>query len=259
MRHNGRASSRREPCVASFPSSSVRSQRSCLRPAARLRRLQARERDRRCRNEPRGDARRLLSGRSLRHRFLRAESRQGQLRRLRRRVCGWRGLRSDGLRDVVPDRSEEVRSGVFDTQSDAKHCGGCNAACPAPLNGTAGCAGGACKAQCNSGYRLCGASCVAESPTACGATCKVCPSNQGTCAIKCNAGYQPCATGCCLIAPVCKPDGASCTTRAECCNDICFASRCLCMSPGQSCESDKQCCNGKKCGFYDGSPNECIP
>ena len=177
-------------------------------------------------------------------------------------VCG-----PSGCATSCPSNLKKCGQACVDTQTDAQHCGACNAGCPAPANGSASCSGGSCKAQCNAGYRLCGASCVAESPTSCGATCKVCPStangtplcNAGACSIKCNVGYQACATGCCVIAPVCKADGASCTNKAECCHDICFASMCLCMQPGQSCDNDKQCCNGKKCGFYDGSPNKCIP
>jgi len=31
------------------------------------------------------------------------------------------------------------------------------------------------------------------------------------------------------------------------------------MAVGASCREDKNCCDGKKCGFYDGSPDKCKP
>jgi hypothetical protein len=181
------------------------------------------------------------------------------------RVCGPTGCGTScgpGL--------EACGGSCVDKATDEKHCGTCNNACPSTANGVASCVNRNCTVKCNTGFNYCTGQCVASSPTSCGPTCKTCtaPANatptctaQETCGFKCNIGYGLCAgdpTRCCLTAPVCSALGATCNSDSQCCTNVCLV-QCLCMSVGQSCTEDRNCCDGKKCGFYDGSPNKCKP
>jgi len=96
-----------------------------------------------------------------------------------------------------------------DPQTSVNHCGACNHTCPAPPNGTATCAGGACGFTCQMGYHACGGTCAANTDVAaCGAACTACPAPpnatpecmNNACTFQCAAGFADCnmnpADGC---------------------------------------------------------------
>src|SRR5207237_5189537 len=63
-----------------------------------------------------------------------------------------------------------------DSHSDVDNCGSCGHVCSAPAGGSVSCFG-ICVPACPSQQFLCGNACVAESVTACGSACAVCPAS----------------------------------------------------------------------------------
>ncbi len=96
-----------------------------------------------------------------------------------------------------------------DTTTDPAGCGASCTACAIPESGSATCGMGVCGIECNSGYHVCGATCVSDAAVAtCGTRCSPCtaPPNavatcDGTsCGFNCDAGYYASA-GTCVAVP----------------------------------------------------------
>ncbi len=101
-----------------------------------------------------------------------------------------------------------------DLQTDPLRCGGCDAACPVPANGSASCAAGVCGRACNAGFADCndnpadGCESSLSAVTSCGACRALCPEPanasatcaSGACGISCAPGFGDCdgdaANGC---------------------------------------------------------------
>ncbi len=94
-----------------------------------------------------------------------------------------------------------------DFQTDASHCGMCGSICPALVNASASCRGGACSFACNTGFADCDGSAangceanLGSSVTACGACGRACapPHATGACStgscsvVACAVGFGDC-------------------------------------------------------------------
>lgn len=166
--------------------------------------------------------------------------------------------------------------------TDVTNCGGCGMICPAPVNGVAGCAMGACSvASCTGTYKDCnglvGDGCEVDSksdPNNCGACGMKCagfpnamPACDGSaCTIgTCNAGYKDCdnkpqngcethtdadANNCGACGNVCKPviNGSGGCANGACGVGACSGTFKDCDGqPNNGCEVDTSTDN-KNCG-----------
>jgi Cys-rich repeat protein len=125
--------------------------------------------------------------------------------------------------------------------SDPRSCGRCGAACPAPANGTAGCAFGVCSVgACDPGFANCDGlaangceAALATSGTHCGACGRACTGGQS-----CAGGVCQCPTGQTLCAGLCTSTGTdvrNCGACGRACSvgQVCNGGVCQCP-PGQS-------------------------
>ncbi len=94
-----------------------------------------------------------------------------------------------------------------DPTSDPNNCGGCGNRCPGDPHGQATCISSVCGLQCNSGYGLCGGSCIAWDPDHCGSCTNSCPAAPlhgyrtctglpPQCGFGCYSPYSPCGNSC---------------------------------------------------------------
>ncbi|MFO0604471.1 MAG: hypothetical protein U0324_14920 [Polyangiales bacterium] len=167
------------------------------------------------------------------------------------------------------------------------HCGACGHACPAPANGTARCAGGACGVgSCNAGFADCDANpangCEVSTLTStahCGACGRACPARPntaascaaGACAYACLAGFADCdgnaANGCEVdlradegncgaCGRACAaPSGGSAVCAAGVCGASCAAGQTDCSGTCRATASDVNHCGacGHACSFPNGT------
>ncbi|MEZ4406445.1 MAG: MXAN_6577-like cysteine-rich protein [Polyangiales bacterium] len=154
-------------------------------------------------------------------------------------VCGFSCLPGHGDCDGDPANGCEV-----DLTTDVTRCGSCTNACPAPANGTAACAGGACViGMCATGFGDCdrdpSTGCETNTDTAvshcgaCGAACSpglTCEG--GRCVVPCPDGFVRCGGVCAQLSydpSNCGACGNRCATGA-----VCSAGRCVSTcGPGQ--------------------------
>jgi hypothetical protein len=117
------------------------------------------------------------------------------------------------------------------------------------------CESGACAPTgCNSGFRLCGGSCI---PTASCCTSADCPSvangatacSGGSCVIMCNSGYTSCGGACLTLTDSnnCGGCGVACLAGQACCGMQCvgvLSDAANCGACGSPCSPGAACCNG---------------
>jgi len=172
------------------------------------------------------------------------------------------------------------------TTNDAAHCGGCNRPCPAVTNGQAVCQQGVCSKKCNSGYHLCGDTCLSDKSTAsCGAACSPCEVPAGaratcdgkTCgfscisstALKCSDGCYPnddencgtCGNNCAASGKLCdKGSCVQCRSNADCGGSTryCVKNQCKRCEPGNNstCGECQTCSSAGTC-VSSGTPKVC--
>ncbi len=145
-----------------------------------------------------------------------------------------------GGRDAGPDSCETPRATCggtcVNTETDARHCGGCGVACP----DGAFCSMGMCTRTCPSGLRACGASCVdvATDVDHCGGCDMPCPSDRdcrgGSCV--CPEGYIECDGTC--VDP--ESDTSHCGVCGRTCeaDEICNMASCECAAGGRETACD---------------------
>ena len=113
---------------------------------------------------------------------------------------------TSGCADATPLRCGNA---CVDPTSNVKHCGGCDAPCPAVANATTACVAGQCTFACVGQRHACGGKCVLPTdPTACGPACVACPQPPGAratcvkdrCGQECHDDFADCnkdpADGC---------------------------------------------------------------
>jgi len=136
-----------------------------------------------------------------------------------------------------------------DLSSDPNHCGSCQTVCPPDPNGTPTCSGGGCSFNCNSGYNLCGGSCISNTDmNNCGGCGSVCGPPNSTVAA------TTCATGTCEIA-TCYGTRADCNgTFSDGCEKNLANDFANCGACGHACPYDPlnpYSCIGGKCCYQD--------
>ena len=125
-----------------------------------------------------------------------------------------------------------------DVQTDPTHCGACGTVCSAPSHAGATCSAGVCGFACDTGYHLCGTTCVSDSAAAtCGGSCSPCsaPANATstcdgmTCGFACSAGYSVCSGACVNTSSAidnCGACGTVCTTAIAHASATCASGGC---------------------------------
>ena len=154
------------------------------------------------------------------------------------------------------------------------HCGSACDPCPTVIGGTATCDGIKCGSECPAGQKPCNDKCVpldapcggcpsGKNPcnglcvantdkTACGASCKVCPTSpngvtecDGECKLTCNAGFQLCNSQCIGAT---EPCGDTCPAGLRRCGTACVTGNCC---------GNGDCQNGFACLNNQCSSSQC--
>jgi len=138
-------------------------------------------------------------------------------------ACGENG--EGGAAPAPTCSGEDVLCGrsCVDTQSDPRHCGGCDVACPAGV----GCVDGACTG-CPEGWERCGDGCVDVRTAA---------AHCGACGSACAPG-EACVDGACTV--VCPQGQIACDGA---CHDL-ATSPAHCGSCGNACAAGEVCAGG---------------